>query len=60
MVELHSFWNKERKHMTPRGSFGPRFLKNVLKGRVSVSEKYRSLGFLDGECTSRLEDGEVV
>lgn len=46
--------------MTPRGSFGPRFLKNVLKGRVSVSEKYRSLGFLDGECTSRLEDGEVV
>lgn len=40
VVELHSFWSKERDNGNPRGYFGPRFLKTILKEKVCrLSEK---------------------
>lgn len=40
VVELHSFWSKERVNGNPRGYFGPRFLKTILKEKVCrLSEK---------------------
>lgn len=38
VVELHSFWTKERNHMTPKGSFDPSPWRTFWK-EGSMSEK---------------------